>query len=153
MICNLVKPNSNSFRQVHKIHACRTPQCINLSYNTCITFHNAKWKKSVAKDHILYDSTDIKYKRQMSRRMQKSGCHRIWERGVGEWLLTENGVSFRGENILELDSGSCYTTLWIYWKHWIVHFKMTNFGLCINETVTMKRNRYYEDEGSLTTHR
>ena len=68
------------------------------TYICCTTWMNleniVKWKKLVTKDHVLYDSIDMKCpERQTYRKEKQISCLRLEEVGGGndEWLLMGTG--------------------------------------------------------------
>lgn len=105
--------------------------------------HHAKWKNSVTKCHILHDSFCIECLEDA----------KLWRPEVDEWSLKlgrERGVntnwykvSFQSdENVLNLDCGKGYRTLWNILKTLeLIHFKQVNFmvcELCLRNTVFKK---------------
>lgn len=77
------------------------------SYNMDKPWKHGKWKKTVIKAHILYDSICNVQKRQIK---ETEHCRRLWlgvagnrEWEDGGWLAKEYSVSFWGDkNVLKL---------------------------------------------------
>lgn len=73
-------------------------------------------KKPDTKDHVLYDSIYMKHQnRQIRRDWKMSDCIGLVGTGL-KWEVTANGMEFLlgWWNVLKLDNGNGYTSLWIY---------------------------------------